>query len=418
MVEIEAKEVKKVLKNTKLILKHHKELMRAKGEHFNLFSILNIETKENKTHSAFLSMLLNPKGAHGMGNVFLNLFLNVIGHNDQFENDENRFFQTDKSNVKVEHSIGPIKLCDKNGEDASEATGGRIDIYLKDKKGNSISIENKIHAEDQKSQIQRYCNHNGLKNTVYYLTLIGDDPSDYSKLKLESGIDFYNISYKVHIIEWLELCLKEVPNFTALRESINQYILLIKKITNTLNDKAEKELFDTMVENIEESRFIANNYQKLLNEIRENFRKELVTRLVDKLDKTRYSVKSELPVNQNYSKLWIHYENLQHVPFSFCVEPFSASGNSNGAMFVGLYGHKNAVCSLLPDPNRLNDVWRHVSWLQTPIGNSLHLNSPNLLRILYATNSNEYKNLVATTVSQVIEFINETEPYIFKEFNT
>ena len=61
MVAIEAKEVKKLLKNTRKIVQHQEELSIAKGDHFNLFAVLNIETRENKTHSAFLTELLNPK---------------------------------------------------------------------------------------------------------------------------------------------------------------------------------------------------------------------------------------------------------------------------------------------------------------------------------------------------------------------
>lgn len=60
------------------ILEHQKELIRVKGESFNLFSILKMESKENSTHSAFLGELLNPKGSHLLGDVFLRLFLKEI----------------------------------------------------------------------------------------------------------------------------------------------------------------------------------------------------------------------------------------------------------------------------------------------------------------------------------------------------
>ena len=36
-----------LLTRTKQIVDHHDEMTVAKGEHFNLFSVLNIETKEN-----------------------------------------------------------------------------------------------------------------------------------------------------------------------------------------------------------------------------------------------------------------------------------------------------------------------------------------------------------------------------------
>lgn len=45
-----------------------------KGELFNTFSILKMETAENKTHSNFIAELLNPKGSHLKGSIFLERF--------------------------------------------------------------------------------------------------------------------------------------------------------------------------------------------------------------------------------------------------------------------------------------------------------------------------------------------------------
>ena len=119
---METKNLKKVLKDTKRIIKHHNELTVAKGEHFNLFSVLKIETRENNTHSAFLAELLNPNGSHRMGDVFLKHFITTIEHSNSFE--------TKNAKVKVERSIGTVDLKDKIGEEKSQASGGRIDIYL------------------------------------------------------------------------------------------------------------------------------------------------------------------------------------------------------------------------------------------------------------------------------------------------
>ncbi|KQC33029.1 hypothetical protein AAU57_06610 [Nonlabens sp. YIK11] len=403
------KDLKKLLKETRKIIEHQEELSIAKGDHFNLFAVLNIETRENRTHSAFLTELLNPKGSHRMGDVFLKHFLTTINHSQPF--------YTNNAKVRAEQAVGTINLCrNKIGKATSNAKGGRIDIYLKDKDYNIISIENKIHADDQEAQIQRYCNHRTDQNTVYYLTLKGDEPSEFSKLELKSGEHFYNISYRDEIQHWLELCLREVANFTALREAINQYILLIKKLTHTLDNKAEMELFDTMIDYFEESKYVADNYQKLVNTIRENFRKEIIKRLKISLDISKYDVISEHPIDQTYSKIWVHYIDKKHVPFSFCVEPFSGRGNTNGAMFVGLYGHKGAICSSLPNPNKLNDVWKHIQTLMTKSGNNLHLNSSDLLKKLYHSESDHYENLVSTTCQQIIQFIQETEPYLFQDF--
>src|SRR5690606_24060533 len=136
---------------------------RLKGENFNVFSILNMEHKENGTHSAFLGELLNPNGSHSKGNLFLKLFLQIVGNNT---------INLENASVILEKHIGI--------RDDANLLGGRVDIYITDLV-NSICIENKIYAADQNVQLQRYCNHNKEYNTVYYLTLDGSDASKESK---------------------------------------------------------------------------------------------------------------------------------------------------------------------------------------------------------------------------------------------
>jgi len=73
--------------------------------------------------------LLKPDGSHLKGDLFLRLFLKVIG-NDTLE--------LESVKVITEYYIGRV--------DAKGKTGGRIDIFIFDKRGFSISIENKIDA--------------------------------------------------------------------------------------------------------------------------------------------------------------------------------------------------------------------------------------------------------------------------------
>jgi hypothetical protein len=68
------KKVTVLLKEVELLQKHQKEIEIIKGETFNIFSILGVESKENKTHSSFIAELLNPNGSHYMNAVFLEAF--------------------------------------------------------------------------------------------------------------------------------------------------------------------------------------------------------------------------------------------------------------------------------------------------------------------------------------------------------
>ncbi|SHJ62008.1 PD-(D/E)XK nuclease superfamily protein [Reichenbachiella agariperforans] len=219
--------IKSLLASTKRIRLRQTELATLRGENFNVFSILKMESKENETHSAFLGELLNPKGSHLFNTTFLSLFLEEIDYQGDL--------QLESAQLTIEKHIGARNTVNQSG--------GRIDIYISDSKGNSISIENKIYAGDQEAQILRYVNHNKESNKVYYLTLDGKGASEDSKGELIEEQDYHCISYHHSITGWLEKCMKEAADQPILRESIKQYILLIKKLTNQLSDsQMEKEI--------------------------------------------------------------------------------------------------------------------------------------------------------------------------------
>ena len=257
-MNVKTEKIKPLLSKVHTIVKQQKEIEVVKGENFNIFSILKMEAKENATHSAFLGELLNPKGTHSKGDAFLKLFLETVNYSSKVKEakDEKKQLMIKSASVKLEHDLGGIVKESK--------TGGRIDIYIGDDKGNTISIENKIYAKDQEAQVERYCNHNTKKNTVYYLTLKGKDASEKSRGKLVEGKDYYSISYKNDIVNWLEHCLKEAADHPILRESIKQYLILIKKLTNQLNNHTmTKEVKAIIMENYAEAKVIEGNVWKV-----------------------------------------------------------------------------------------------------------------------------------------------------------
>jgi len=235
-----------LLRDVGVKMTHEEEVARLKGEQFNIFSILKMEYRENETHSAFIGELLNPKGSHLMGALFLKHFLKTIGHSS---------LDADTARVVLEEVIG--KRNDVLWE------GGRVDIYMADATGNTICIENKIAAIDQATQIQRYVNHNRGNNTVYYLTLDGKPASGESAGDYQDHEHYYfRISYKVTIIDWLQLCLKEVAEWPLLRESIRHYIILLKKITNQMTDhKTESDIANLIRANYSAAKVIQDNVE-------------------------------------------------------------------------------------------------------------------------------------------------------------
>lgn len=425
---LEPIKLKTVLKDTARIVKHHKQLSEAKMEYYNMFSVLNIETRENKTHSAFITDLLNPKGAHRQGNVFLELFLEVIKPEIEPDNIEFkekfpiRKFDTSKVFVKAEYSIGTTNLCEKEGEDVANASGGRIDIFLRDKDETIICIENKIHAVDQKKQIQRYYNYKTANNTVFYLTLNGSEPHKDSKLKLISDKHFYNISYKNHIAQWLELCLKEVPNFTALRETINQYIILIKKLTYTMNKEQQEELEEVMLNHYEEAKYIALNYDKMVNRIRDRFRSNLIKELLKKekgLDEDVYEVVKGSDISKKYAQIWIRFKKYPESDFLIGVESFSGKGNIDGNLFVGILNtNKSPIIEALEDENKISSLWRQVHLIKSKAGNNINLSDEYWIKVLSKPKEKEYKEMLETSKSTIVDFIKKYEGKLPKHLFT
>jgi hypothetical protein len=283
-----------LLANAHRITAHQDEIKMLRGEHFNIFSVLNMEHKENATHSAFLAELLNPEGSHKMGNLFLNHFLKTIQYPDELD------VQT--TTVCVEKHIGT--------RNDKEKTGGRVDIFIEDKNQNTICIENKIYAGDQPAQVERYVNFNKDKNTVYYLTLKGEEPSDASKGKLSSDqLDYYCISYSVTIIQWLGQCLKETVEQPILRETIRQYIHLIKKLSNQLFDSImEKEVDDLIKKNYQAAKIIADNIYRVELNAAYSFMSDLKKEVETELG-SGWIVSLDADLNTPWSGLTITYKD-------------------------------------------------------------------------------------------------------------
>ena len=209
------KDMKELFEKIAEIRKRNEEEDKRTGRNFNIFKTIGLTTEEVCAHSKFLAELLNPKGSHGQGDVFLKIFCEIF----KIEN-----LKTTTSSVEVEKHVGEV----------TETTGGRIDIFIDDHQGNSFTIENKIYAEDQNKQLVRY--HNYKPNNIFYLTLFGDEPSKESKGHLEQGNNFKLLSYRTDIIAWLVKCRKTAIDQPLIREGIAHYIDLIKHLTGQSNN--------------------------------------------------------------------------------------------------------------------------------------------------------------------------------------
>ena len=308
------KNINNILLQISNINKHYKEISRLSGEDFNVFKVLKLTTDEVRVHSAFLAELLNPKGTHGQGIVFLKYFVEKINMLD---------FDCSSASVKVENHIS-FKSDDNT-------RGGRVDILITDKNSNCIVIENKITAGDQDKQLIRYynyCKDRSFKSfKLLYLTLYGNEASEMSvksenaELILKEKEDYFVISYHKDILEWLEICRKEAATLPILREGITHYINLIKYLTNNsenviMNNKVVDILLHSF-ENIEAANLIAANLAEAKTKVQWKFWEKLESALKlsnvelkeDKrnatYDKIReYYLKNKYPFQSLWSKVY------------------------------------------------------------------------------------------------------------------
>ncbi|RZJ69216.1 PD-(D/E)XK nuclease family protein [Flavobacterium sp.] len=248
-------QINQLLNETQTISESYKRVADSTGENFNIFSILQMESDEVGTHSRFLAELLNRKGRHGQKDKFVKLFLNRFA--------PDHIFRTEKSETYVEFHVGKV---------AKEA-GGRIDILLRDTDGNVVMIENKIYAGEQYNQLLRYRNA-FPSGKLLYLTLFGDD----SAQKNAHGL-YFPLSYETDIIEWLEDCRKESVAVPILRETISQYINLLKKLTHqNLNKKMNQDII---------SRILRDNASldsfRTLFDLHKDLKKEIIASIVSRI---------------------------------------------------------------------------------------------------------------------------------------
>lgn len=288
-MEVEIKKASDLMQKVVSIQVHSEEISKLKGEHYNLFSVIHRERDEVVVHNRIVKDFLNPKGAHGLGNIPLKKFIKLLEEKEGFEelkpDLKTIFYDVDIEQVKVlnEHNLG--KINDK------KKTGGYVDIALLSAKAN-LYIESKIDAGDQYEQVLRYANDTKKKpNVVCYLTLNGRKASDDSAKHLKADEDYIRLSYATDIVNWLESLKEDVSDQPILRESIKQYILLLKKITGQLtNHKMQEELLELMTadsKSFKAAKLIHENFDRVYESVYKQVYKKLEASIEESIEQNR-----------------------------------------------------------------------------------------------------------------------------------
>lgn len=207
--EAEKKEVLNLAVGFRNLEQRLNKIVLEESPQYNIFSILNVRHYETKLHTPFLVNLLNPKGSHGQGALFLDLFFEMV--------------------LKLDYRFSTIQNY-KIVEELSTEDKGRIDIIMTFYDGHNrvgIVIENKTRKgnnNDEPLQLQRYYDYLtkelGLGQNyrkLYYLTPEKRKPSKISiKEKVatqlrESG-ELTEIGYNKDIADWLKNSLSQIKS--------------------------------------------------------------------------------------------------------------------------------------------------------------------------------------------------------------
>lgn len=181
---------------------------------YNMFSLLGIEDDEDRTHTPFLADLLDPRGTHEQGFLFLREFFRCCS--------------------KDPHFVGPpdgyenvVWVVEKQ----RYTSFGTIDIVISAPAiGYRIAVENKVYAGEQADQIGRYFRWLRAYRSAYprhalvFLTPDGRSAVSASKVR------YVRISYRRDIVGMLRSALPKIWA-DRVREVIAQYTETIETLS-------------------------------------------------------------------------------------------------------------------------------------------------------------------------------------------
>lgn len=322
--------VNSLLKQTEKIIEKYDAIDKATGGKFNIFTILERDRSETR-HSRFLAELLNPKGSHGQGGLYLELFYKMFG--GEFAGrwiGENTFFDIEEFSKKAWVHTEQSHSVDNQQ--------GYIDIVIETDRY-AIVIENKIDAGDQDTQLQRYAQSKKNKSVlIIYLSPDLREPSNNSKGVLVND-NIVLLSYATHIIQWLTSCIRESATLPSVRETLVQYEKLLRKITNQNEENMEKEMVNFLLRdgNLKIAQEIYNTLPKARATLELTFWIKFSELLSTKLPEYEFQLRDKYEESYMLNKIFTRSNKN-----SWLIIPFSyqKKENKSGRFFFFFVGYE------------------------------------------------------------------------------
>ncbi|MCL2646816.1 MAG: PD-(D/E)XK nuclease family protein [Phycisphaerales bacterium] len=250
----------------KLKAQQETHLKATKGR-FNIFTVLRNAHEEAGLHTRYLHHLLNPSpiAGHDCGTLFLELFLQTLKDIPPQRHDG----QSTQLQQLAEFDLA----ADVKVERETRIPDGQIDILIKSPWG-AIAIENKIYAGEQDEQISRYARYlrreyinQGKNGILLYLTREGDQSITCGEFKDA----YHRISYRSHILPWIEKCLKETYPHVNINQALQQYRNVVEQLLG--NPRMEKMYMSQVKELLRSYPGIIRHINDIAN-ARDELRKE------------------------------------------------------------------------------------------------------------------------------------------------
>lgn len=178
---------------------------------FNIFNF--IEPDENRL-SDIIATLLNPRGEHGQGDIFLREFLKIVCR-------------------KESSASGSVAVHREDFTTFLKSNRRRMDVLV-EMEDFALAIENKPWAREQEEQVGDYVGHLQRRYSqfiIVFLSPTGCDPTSLPEKKmkeLKSTGKLVCAAYNGHLRDWLGRCVKECSS-EKIRWFLRDFITFIEK---------------------------------------------------------------------------------------------------------------------------------------------------------------------------------------------
>ncbi|WP_321347072.1 PD-(D/E)XK nuclease family protein [uncultured Draconibacterium sp.] len=425
------------LKQLYIIAKEYK-MLADREEKFNIFAALHKIHDERRLHSRFISVLLQPNGSHGFGNQFLDLFIKKINDTgvplSSIEADEEVEFNNNEQRKLTEYKITEHVTVYPSENDKKE--NSNIDILIIDRFNKQcLIVENKIYAGDSNGsggQLNKYIEHVELNEniplndiSVVYLTLDGHEPTKTSIKKYSGRKEIILCSYLFLIIPWLEECLTLTARTPYLRESILQYIKLIKKMTIDDSSVEERKAYRNLIGESEDNMLAAKKLYDNFKHVKWHAVADFWRALQQKIEENNYTITKrvvELDGSSERVNALTHYEiyrkgqsKKQQCFLNFTIDDgleISIRFTPNWKFYFGVdsktevsTGTKLKLEQIKKDsPQYESPAWMHIA---KKFDNNIHFNNFRQELAFDLISPRRNKELVEATWDEVEAFIKD-----------